>query len=101
MFKTIAYKLANLIGGNIKMAKTKQYVVYTREFIKGNVKNKIGVFLDEAKNTLDTNGDVNGGVIKYKNLKNYNDPLTSFINILITCSQFIFGKKVNHIRATL
>jgi len=51
------------------MANKKQYVVYTREFIKGNVKNKIGVFLDEAKNTLDTNGDVNGGVIKYKNLK--------------------------------
>ena len=62
MFKNIAYKLANLIGGNIKMARTKQYVVYTREFAKGNVKNKVGVFLDEAKNALDTNGNVNGGV---------------------------------------
>ena len=47
------------------MARTKQYVVYTREFVKGNVKNKVGVFLDEAKNALDTNGNVNGGVIKY------------------------------------
>ena len=69
MFKNLTYKLANLLGGNFNMARTKQYVVYTREFAKGNVKNKVGVFLDEAKNALDTNGNVNGGVIKYKNLK--------------------------------
>ena len=69
MFKNLTYKLANLLGGNFNMARTKQYVVYTREFVKGNVKNKVGVFLEEAKNTLDTNGNVNGGVIKYKNLK--------------------------------
>ena len=69
MFKNLTYKLANLFGGNIKMARTKQYVVYTREFVKGNVKNKVGVFLDEAKNSLDAKGNVNGGVIKYKNLK--------------------------------
>ena len=35
------------------MARTKQYVVYTREFAKGRVSNKVGVFIDEAKNTLD------------------------------------------------
>ena len=63
------------------MARTKQYVVYTREFIKGNVKNKVGVFLDEAKNALDTNGNVNGGVIKYKNLKMKRlTPTTNLIN---------------------
>ena len=57
-----------LFGGN-KMARTKQYVVYTREFAKGNVKNKVGVFMDEAKSALDNDGNINGGVIKYKNLK--------------------------------
>ena len=35
-----------LFGGN-KMARTKQYVVYTREFAKGNVKNKVGVFFED------------------------------------------------------
>lgn len=58
-----------LFGGNKKMARTKQYVVYTREFAKGNVKNKVGVFIDEAKSALDKNGNINGGVIKFKNLK--------------------------------
>ena len=57
-----------LFGGN-KMARTKQYVVYTREFAKGNVKNKVGVFIEEAKSTLDNSGNINGGVIKFKNLK--------------------------------
>tara|TARA_B100000073_G_scaffold348296_1_gene366207 strand:+ start:3443 stop:3802 length:360 start_codon:yes stop_codon:yes gene_type:complete len=60
--------LKNLLGGKTKMARTKQYVVYTREFVKGNVKNKVGVFVEEAKNAIDNNGEVNGGVIKYKNL---------------------------------
>ena len=31
------------------MARTKQYVVYTREFSKGRVNSKVGVFIDEAK----------------------------------------------------
>ena len=51
------------------MARTKQYVVYTREFTKGNVNSKVGVFIDEAKNATDKNGNISGGVIKYKNLK--------------------------------
>lgn len=51
------------------MARTKQYVVYTREFSKGRVNNKVGVFLDEAKNATDNSGNINGGVIKFKNLK--------------------------------
>jgi hypothetical protein len=50
------------------MARTKQYVVYTREFTKGKVNSKIGVFLDEAKNAVDKSGNINGGVIKHKNL---------------------------------
>ena len=50
------------------MARTKQYVVYTREFTKGNVNSKVGVFIDEAKNAMDKNGNINGGVIKFKNL---------------------------------
>ena len=57
-----------LFGGN-KMARTKQYVVYTREFAKNNVKNKVGVFIEEAKSTLDNSGNINGGVIKFSNLK--------------------------------
>jgi chromosome condensin MukBEF complex kleisin-like MukF subunit len=61
--------LKNLLGGKKKMARTKQYVVYTREFAKGRVSNKVGVFMDEAKNTLDNTGSINGGVIKFKNLK--------------------------------
>ena len=51
------------------MARTKQYVVYTREFAKGNVNSKVGVFIEEAKNAMDKNGNINGGVIKFKNLK--------------------------------
>ena len=50
------------------MARTKQYVVYTREFAKGRVNSKVGVFIDEAKNAMDKNGNINGGVIKFKNL---------------------------------
>ena len=50
------------------MARTKQYVVYTREFSKGNVNSKVGVFIDEAKNAMDKTGNINGGVIKHKNL---------------------------------
>jgi len=50
------------------MARTKQYVVYTREFSKGRVNSKVGVFIDEAKNAMDKNGNINGGVIKFKNL---------------------------------
>ena len=30
------------------MARTKQFVVYTREFQKGNVNSKVGVFVEEA-----------------------------------------------------
>ena len=58
-----------LIRGETKMARTKQYVVYTREFAKGNVKNKVGVFMDEAKTALDKDGNINGVIIKFKNLK--------------------------------
>ena len=47
------------------MARTKQYVVYTREFAKGNVKSKVGVFVDEAKKFVDANGNVNGLKIKH------------------------------------
>jgi len=50
------------------MARTKQYVVYTREFSKGNVNSKIGVFVDEANRYI-VNGEVNGGAIKFANLK--------------------------------
>src|SRR5210317_242295 len=51
-----------------QMARTKQYVVYTREFTKGNVNSKIGVFVEEA-NKYTVNGEVNGGAIKFANLK--------------------------------
>jgi len=51
-----------------QMARTKQYVVYTREFAKGRVNSKVGVFIDEAKNAMDKNGNISGGVIKFKNL---------------------------------
>jgi hypothetical protein len=51
-----------------QMARTKQYVVYTREFSKGNVNSKIGVFVDEANRYI-VNGEVNGGAIKFANLK--------------------------------
>ena len=50
------------------MARTKQYVVYTREFSKGNVNSKVGVFIDEAKNAMDKKGNITGGVIKHNNL---------------------------------
>ena len=50
------------------MARTKQYVVYTREFQKGNVNSKIGVFVEEANKYI-VNGEVNGGAIKFANLK--------------------------------
>ena len=50
------------------MARTKQFVVYTREFSKGNVNSKIGVFVEEA-NKYTVNGAVNGGAIKFANLK--------------------------------
>ena len=50
------------------MARNKQYVVYTREFSKGRVNSKVGVFIDEAKNAMDKKGNINGGVLKFKNL---------------------------------
>ena len=50
------------------MARTKQFVVYTREFQKGNVNSKIGVFVEEANKYM-VNGTVNGGAIKFANLK--------------------------------
>jgi len=50
------------------MARSKQYVVYTREFSKGNVNSKIGVFVEEANKYI-VNGEVNGGAIKFANLK--------------------------------
>ena len=39
------------------MARTKQYVVYTREFTKGNVNSKVGVFIDEAKTAMEPCND--------------------------------------------
>ena len=45
------------------MARTKQFVVYTREFQKGNVNSK------EEANKYMVNGSVNGGAIKFANLK--------------------------------
>lgn len=51
------------------MARTKQYVVYTREFAKGNVKSKIGVFVDEANKFVDASGNVNGLKIKHATKK--------------------------------
>jgi len=50
------------------MARTKQYVTYTREFTKGNVNSKIGVFVEPAKDFI-VDGAVNGGAIKFANLK--------------------------------
>jgi len=50
------------------MARTKQYVTYTREYTKGNVSSKIGVFVEPA-NSYMVNGAVNGGAIKFANLK--------------------------------
>jgi hypothetical protein len=51
------------------MARTKQYVVYTREFTKGKVNSKVGVFIEEAKNAMDKSGNISGGVLKFRNLK--------------------------------
>ena len=63
------------------MARTKQYVVYTREFSKGRVNSKVGVFIDEAKNAMDKNGNINGGVIKHKNLAmTRKTPTTQLLN---------------------
>lgn len=63
------------------MARTKQYVVYTREFAKGNVKSKVGVFIEEAKNAMDKNGNISGGVIKFKNLAmTRKTPTTNLMN---------------------
>ena len=50
------------------MARTKQFVVYTREFQKGNVNSKVGVFVEVANKYM-VNGSVNGGAIKFANLK--------------------------------
>lgn len=50
------------------MARTKQYVTYTREFTKGNVNSKIGVFVEPANDYI-VRGAVNGGAIKFANLK--------------------------------
>tara|TARA_B100002003_G_scaffold226139_1_gene232685 strand:+ start:264 stop:563 length:300 start_codon:yes stop_codon:yes gene_type:complete len=41
------------------------YVLYTREFTGGQV----GVFVDKSRNYLDKSGNVNGGAIKFANLK--------------------------------
>jgi protein involved in ribonucleotide reduction len=80
MLENIINKLFQ-IGGNEEMARTKQYVVYTREFSKGRVNNKVGVFLDEAKNATDNSGTINGGVIKFKNLAmKRSTPTTDLIN---------------------
>lgn len=50
------------------MARTKQYVTYTREFGKGRINNKVGVFVEPANKYI-VDGEVNGGAIKYANLK--------------------------------
>ena len=44
---------------------TGAYVLYTREFTGG----QIGVFVDRSRNYLDKSGAVNGGAIKFANLK--------------------------------
>ena len=63
------------------MARNKQYVVYTREFSKGRVNSKVGVFIDEAKNAMDKKGNISGGVIKFKNLAmTRKTPTTDLIN---------------------
>jgi hypothetical protein len=54
------------------MARTKQYVVYTREFSKGRVNSKVGVFIDEAKNAMDKKGNISGGVINVRVLATAN-----------------------------
>ena len=64
------------------MARTKQYVVYTREFTKGNVNSKVGVFIEEAKNAIDKSGNISGGVIKFKNLDLDSKFFLSFVMII-------------------
>ena len=44
---------------------TGAFVLYTREFTGGQV----GVFVDKSRNYLDKSGIVNGGAIKFANLK--------------------------------
>jgi len=68
MFKFIRHFINYNHNKEKQMARTKQYVVYTREFTKGNVNSKIGVFVEEA-NKYTVNGEVNGGAIKFANLK--------------------------------
>src|SRR6056300_400262 len=68
MFKFIRHFINYNHNKEKQMARTKQFVVYTREFSKGNVNSKIGVFVDEA-NKFTVNGEVNGGAIKFANLK--------------------------------
>jgi len=52
-------------GENSNMARTQQYVVYTREF-KSRAK-QIGVFAEPASNYM-VEGEVHGGKIKFRNL---------------------------------
>lgn len=69
MFNLIKHFLKNYnLNKEKQMARTKQFVVYTREFQKGNVNSKIGVFVEEANKYM-VNGTVNGGAIKFANLK--------------------------------
>ena len=51
--------------GREKMARSTQYVVYTREFRTRS--KQIGVFAEPAK-AYTVNGEVHGGKIKFKNL---------------------------------
>ena len=44
---------------------TGAFVLYTREFTGGQV----GVFVDKSRHYLDKSGSVNGGAIKFANLK--------------------------------
>jgi len=68
MFNLIKLLFNNNKKEKAQMARTKQYVTYTREFTKGNVNSKIGVFVEPA-NSFMVNGEVNGGAIKFANLK--------------------------------
>ena len=55
---------------------TGAYVLYTREFTGG----QIGVFVDRARNYLDRSGEVNGGAIKFANLKlRQNSPTSKLV----------------------
>ena len=44
---------------------TGAFVLYTREFTGGQV----GVFVDKGRNFMDKSGEINGGAIKFANLK--------------------------------